>query len=98
MIMKIRINLYFLRNQKISLIYDIASYIGINHPINEVRQLALKLCYDLQHNHKTIIINFTDDEAYYLGLLLLELAIGSADTRIINWCSRNVAKIERKLK
>lgn len=97
MIKKIKINLHFLRNQKVSLIYESASYIGINHPINEVRQLALNLCYDLQRSHKTIIINFTD-EAYYLGLLLLEIAIDSADTRIINWCSRNVAKIERKLR
>lgn len=96
--MKIRINMHFLRNQKISLIYEIVSYIGINHPINEVKQLALKLCYDLQRTHKTIIINFTDEEALYLGLLLLEIAVESADTRIINWCSRNVAKIERKLR
>lgn len=98
MIKKIKINLHFLRNQKISLIYKVACDIGKNHPINEVKQLALKLCYDLQRTHKTIIINFTDGEAYYLGLLLLEIAVESADTRIINWCSRNVAKIERKLR
>lgn len=98
MIKKIKINLHFLRNQKVSSIYDTASYIGINHPINDVKQLALKFCYDLQHNHKTITINLTDDEIYYLAVLLFEIGTGSADKRIINWCTRNLVKIERKLR
>lgn len=64
MIKKIKINLHFLRNQKISLIYKVASDIGKNYPINDVRQLALKLCYHLQYNSKTIIFTLTDDEVF----------------------------------
>lgn len=96
MIKKIKINLHFLRNQKISLIYKVASDIGKNYPINDVRQLALKLCYDLQHNSKTIIFNLTDDEVFYMSLMLFEIGIDSEDIRIIKWVTRILKKIERK--
>ena len=96
MIKKIKINLHFLRNQKISLIYKVASDIGKNHPINDVRQLALKLCYDLQHNSKTIIFNLTDDEVFYMALMLFEIGFDSGDIRIIKFVTRILNKIERK--
>ena len=98
MIKKIKINLHFLRNQKISLIYKVASDTGKNHPINDVRQLALKLCYDLQRGSKTITFNLTDDEVFYMALMLFEIGFDSGDIRIIKFVTRILNKIERKIR
>lgn len=95
--MKIRINLNFLSDQKISSIYDIGSEIAIYHPINEVKQFALKVCCELQRNNKSIIITLSEDDAHYLAQFFSEIIIGTADSHIINWCAQNLVKIEMRL-
>lgn len=98
MIKKIKINFFFLSKSKISLVYSRALNLSICHSNSHIRQLALLLCYSLQHNVKTISYNLTHDEMVYLATLLFDIGLWSDDVGIIKWCTRNIKKIERKLR